>query len=185
MKTSIILLIIIMTIFISDAFAETDKLLEKGRNLYYSSVKKEDDLEEAIKVFQQIKKQAPNQNALSTTYIGSLTMLKGKHAFWPQTKIKFVNEGIEIMEKGYSSDKKNIELLFIFGSSCHYLPGFLGKGDLAEEKLREIIPLLNENSIFEYKKDVMKGALEFLLKELELSQNEKSKLNNLLNKINA
>lgn len=174
-----------LSAFSLQVIANTEQLLEKGRKLYYSAVKKEDDLEDAIKVFQEIKSTAPEQNALSTTYIGSLTMLKGKYAFWPQTKIKFVNEGIDIMNKGYSKDKKNIELLFIFGSSCHYLPGFLGKGDLAEEKLREIIPLLNEKSIFEYKQDVMKGALEFLLKELELTQNEKSKLNNLLKKVNA
>ena len=112
-------------------------------------------------------------------------MLKGKHAFWPQTKIKYVNDGIKVMEQGYSYDKNNIELLFIFGSSCHYLPFFLGKGDLAKEKLNEIIPLLNEKTIFNYDKEMMKGALKFLIEKIELKQNESDKLKNLLKELNA
>jgi len=150
--------------------------MENARKLFYQSVKDEDKLEKAIIEFEEIKKNNPQMNGVTTTYIGSLTMLKGKHAFWPHKKVEYVNEGIKVMDKGIAADPKNIESLFIYGSSCYYLPFFLGKKDLAIEKLRNIIPLLDEKSIIKYDSEILTNALKFILEKIELTPEEKSKV---------
>lgn len=178
------LLIIFISAVVLSA-ADNSSVFVKARNLYYSAIKNEDDLEPAIKLFTEIKSNHKASKGLTETYIGSLVMLKGKYAFWPQQKLKYVEEGIKKMDMGYNLDKKNIESLFIYGSSCYYLPFFLGKGDLAEEKLREIIPLLSESKIKEYEPEVIKGAMEFLLKNIKLSETEEAKVKLMLSKVNV
>jgi hypothetical protein len=142
--------IIFIFVSISTNAESLEKMLEKARKTYYSALENEDDLEPAVKQFEKISSISSDKKPAATTYIGSLTMLKGKYAFWPNDKLKYVNEGIKIMDKGYNLDKKNIESLFIYGSTCYYLPFFLGKKELAIQKLREMIPLLNKGSIKNY-----------------------------------
>ncbi len=82
-------------------------------------------------------------------------MIKGKHAFWPQTKLKHVDTGIEIMNRGLKYDPDNIESLFVYGSTCYYLPFFLGKGGLAKTKLKRIVELMDERAIEMYDNEIL------------------------------
>jgi hypothetical protein len=81
------------------------------------------------------------------------------------------------MDKGLKKDPDNIESLFIYGSTCWYLPKLLGKRDLAMEKLNAIIPLLKDEIFENYEAKIIEDALKFLKDNLELSQKELSKVN--------
>jgi hypothetical protein len=183
--TLLIFALMVITSFSSLELLSNTGKMDKAREKYYLAIEDEDHLQPAIDLFEDIKQNNKNNKAIATIYIGSLNMLKGKYAFWPMKKLEWVDKGLEILDKGYQMDKKNIESLFIYGSTCYYLPFFLGKAELAEEKLREIIPLLDYNNVKNYDKDVIKGAMEFLLENLELTNEEKKTVNGILNKINA
>lgn len=175
-----LILFLLLFLQISISIALANPKLDKARKLYLGAVKDEDKLDESIILFEELKKEIPNIQGKATTYLGSLTMLKGKHAFWPHKKVEFVNEGIKIMDQGLKQDPNNLESLFIYGSSCFYLPFFLGKSDLAESKFKKFIEIINEDEMKKYEPDIMKNALKFLLEKFELTDDEKTKLNNLL-----
>jgi len=160
---------------------QAEQLLEVARLSYYKSTENEKHLEPSIKLFEDIKKRFPNYAGVSQTYIGSLTLLKGKYAFWPQKKLQYVEEGLAQMDEGLKLSPNNIESLFIYGTTCYYLPFFLGKKGLAIEKLNSIIPLLSNSTVKSYDKEIMKNVLAFLLENLELSTVEEQKIKSVKN----
>lgn len=180
MKAAIILLFIMAANLYSSAH---EAHIKDARLLFYQAVEDEDKLQLAIDKFELLKNKSKLHRGVSETYIGSLTMLKGKYAFWPMKKLSYVEEGLEIMDAGIALDPSNIESLFIYGSTCYYLPFFLGKADLAEEKLRKIITLLNDKTAAKYDKEILKNALTFLKDELELSAGETKKIDAILSQI--
>jgi len=173
-------LILFLLLFLQISIAFANPKLDKARKLYLGAVKDEDKLDESILLFEELKTEIPNIQGKATTYLGSLTMLKGKHAFWPHKKVEYVNDGIKIMDQGLKQDPNNLESLFIYGSSCFYLPFFLGKSDLADQKFKKFIEIINEDEMKKYEQDIMNNALKFLIEKFELTEDEKTKLNNLL-----
>ncbi|MBX3045024.1 MAG: hypothetical protein KIT33_09260 [Candidatus Kapabacteria bacterium] len=159
--------------------------MNSARLLFYGAVEDEDKLEQAIKEFEQIIASNPKMEGVATTYIGSLIMLKGKHAFWPHKKVAFVNEGLEVMDKGLKIDPNNIESLFIYGSTCYYLPSFLGKSKLAKEKLRKLVEIIDDDNIVLYDNKIMTNALTFVLEKIEVSDSDKVKINKYLTKLES
>lgn len=155
-------------------------ILDKARQYYFKSIENEIYLSKSIDMFEKLKSQSEEFHGLADTYLGSLTMLKGKYAFWPLKKMEYVDKGLIEMEKGLDKDPQNIESLFIFGSTCYYLPFFLGKKELAVEKLRNIIPLLNAEIFSKYKSEVISDVLTFLKENIELSKKEREKIDTLL-----
>lgn len=172
-----IIIVLLLAVLQSAAVKNPGETLLSGRELYYESVEDEDKIDPSIEKFEKLIKEKPKLEGLSLTYIGSLTMLKAKHEFWPLKKLEYVEEGIIIMDKGIKKDPDNIESLFIYGSTCWYLPKLLGKRDLAIEKLNAIIPLLNDRIFENYEAKIIEDALAFLKENLELSKTELSKVN--------
>ncbi len=157
--------------------------MSDARILYYKSIKEEEYLEKAYSAFENIKKSNPSMKGVATTYMGSLIMLKGKYAFWPNKKLEFVEDGIKIMDEGLASDPENLESLFIYGSTCHYLPFFLGKKSLAKVKLKKFIQVLPKSDISRYDKTILKNAINFILEKIELTNEEKNRANEYLKKL--
>ena len=83
-------------LFSAKLFA-TEAELDKARKVYYKATKDEDYVESAFDHFKKIKSKYDEYDAVSTIYIGSLTMLQGRYAFWPQTKLDYVNKGMKLM----------------------------------------------------------------------------------------
>jgi hypothetical protein len=181
----IFLLILVMAVSYIAALSGETFNMDTARKLYYQAVKDEDKLEQAMVQFEQIKSSSPQLNGITTIYIGSLTMIKGKHAFWPHKKVEYVNDGLKIMDKGIATEPNNLESLFIYGSSCYYLPFFLGKKDLAIEKLKKMIPLLDDENISKYDNEIMTNALKFIAEKIELNTDEKAKVNQYIAKLES
>lgn len=176
------LFLILFLIILSFGKIFSNDLLEAARKDYYKSTKEEKYIEKSIKKFEKLK---TNQNykGVADTYIGSLIMLKGKYAFWPNQKLKYVEDGIKKMDEGLNADPDNIESLFIYGSTCYYLPFFLGKKQLAIDKLKKLVRVINIDSINNYDNKILKNALKFILEKIEISNSEKNKLNKILKKL--
>lgn len=173
---NILLILFTMNVY-SNSFSER---LEKARKFYYEATQNSKKADLAIRYFSEIKKLDANLIPLADTYIGSLTAVKARDELWPWKKYELANEGIEIMENALKSDPNNIEALFIYGSTCYYLPFFFGKSNDAENKLKRIIHLLNDNSLNIYSQDLIKNALIFIKENIKLSPTELKKADDFL-----
>lgn len=155
--------------------------LEKARQEYYRAVENGDLIDIAERHFAKVKKNK-RYEGVSDIYIGSLTAMRAMHVMWPGSKLEYANKGIEIMESGLQKDPDNLESLFIYGSTCYYMPFFLGKGEDAEVALKKILKLYPEQSK-NYNREILENALLFILNEIELSQSEKKKVYSYLGDI--
>jgi hypothetical protein len=176
--------IYIMFLFLSFAVSfggltANDAELEKLRKTYYAALENEEDIDPAIKQFKEIVKSKPFFKSTAEVYIGSLIAVKAKFAFWPGTKLEYANKGIDLMEKGMENSQNNIEALFIYGSTCYYLPFFFGKSDEAETALKRIVNIMDKNSFALYPKELLKNTLAFIEENIELDAKEKNRLKQL------
>jgi hypothetical protein len=160
-KISIFLLMTQLTATPSD-------MLDKARELFYISVEKQDRISEAIELFEKIARDDTNMTGLSQTYIGALTALKAKYSFWPHQKFSHAKKGLNIMEAGITKSPSNIEALFIYGSTCHYLPFLFNKGDEAQKIFMEIADLLPDK-FHNYDSEMILNVVDFLLEKAKLS----------------
>lgn len=177
--------ILIIALFLSLELYSSNvrSMLVEARMLYYKSTDDESKVEPAIKKFTEIARIDKSYTAVAKTYIGSLTAIKAKHAFMPNKKYSFAIDGIKQMEQGISLNPNNIESLFIYGTTCYYLPFFFAKSKDAEISLKKIIQLANINEIKE-DKELVKNALLFINANLKLNAIEADMVKNLLKKYN-
>jgi len=158
--------------------AEAEKLLDTGRNLFYASVEDKSKLDSAFMIFEKYAELYPEFKGRATTYKGVLTALKGKHAFWVYTKYNLVKKGLKIMDEGIEQAPDDIEALFIYGSTCHFMPFLFGRNDEAQDAFNKIIKLLPENIQY-YDPGLMRDVIEFLLEHTELTEEKSAELNQL------
>jgi len=155
--------------------AETDSLLTKARLQYYASLKDKSKLEPAIALFKKIGELEARLQGRAQTYIGSLTAVKAKYAFWPHQKWKWAKSGLRVMDAGLAQSPNDIEALFIHGTTCYYLPKFFGRSDEAQRSLREIVRLLPEQ-VHDYDPQMLGHAIKFLMDKLKLTDAEREHL---------
>lgn len=178
------IIILFALIIITNSLAldsDIDNKLEKARLLYYKSVEDRTKIDEAIELFQELGKEK-DLEAVALTYVGSLTALRAKHAFWPQAKLKFTNHGLKIMDEAINKAPENIEALFIYGSTCFYLPFFFNRNDEAQQSFHKIVHLLPEN-IKKKDEKFTANILTFIIENIELPHKEKNKAQNLLSRL--
>jgi hypothetical protein len=176
--------VMVLTIILSNQIASAkESKFEKAKLLYYNAVDEEENIDQAIKLFEEIMKEKPSMKGVGKTYIGSLTAMKAAHTFWPHNKLDYANEGIDIIEEGVKLEPDNIESLFIQGSTLYNLPFFFGKSDEAEANFKKIIALLNDSLIKDYDKEMLTNAIDFILENAELNDSEKKKANNYKQKL--
>lgn len=158
--------------------AEAEELLEIGRNLFYASVEDKSKLDSAFMIFNQYQDLYPEYEGRAITYIGVLTALKGKHAFWVYTKYNLVNKGLKIMDQGLQKSPDDIEALFVYSSTCYFMPFLFGRKDEAQDAFVRIIDLLPENIQY-YDPKLMSDVIDFLIDHAELSDQQTIELDQM------
>ncbi|MBN1541743.1 hypothetical protein JW992_06320, partial [candidate division KSB1 bacterium] len=166
----------------SQSIQDSDLQIQTGRALFYASVRSEKDLTQAIDLFNSLVKQDSARRGVALTYIGSLTALKAKYTPWPHKKFRYAKQGLAIMEDGLRESADNIEALFIHGSTCHYLPFFFNRGDDAQRSFKRIIELLPAH-YHHYEPELILNMIDFLHKEIQLSESEQKQLTAIKNRI--
>lgn len=155
--------------------------LSLARQLFYKSVENSQTIDEAITLFQQI---AENEQyaGVASTYIGALIALKGKFAFLPTAKYSHVMKGLRLMDNGIEISPDNIEARFIRGMTCFYLPFFFYRKQTAQEDFEVVVRQL-ETTYHQYDTQIVLNIIDFLLKNIELSDSEINVITNIQNKI--
>jgi len=165
--------------------AETEKnnieLLSKARDLFYMSLEDESKVDSAISLYEELG-HTYSLKGKSLTYIGALYAIKGKHAFSPFTKLKWVNKGLEIMDQGLHESPEDIEALFIHGSTCFYLPFFFNRKRDAKENFSTIINLL-PTKYDNYSSELILNMIEFFEINLNLEEKELNLLSQIKKEI--
>jgi tetratricopeptide (TPR) repeat protein len=182
LKNIVIYALIVLIIFSlknSDAQiiynAEAEQLLDVGRNLFYASVEDKSKLDSAFLIFEKYQNLYPEFQGRATTYIGVLTALRGRHAFWIYTKYNLVKEGLKIMDQGIEQSPDDIEALFVYGSTCFFMPFLFGRKDEAQNAFVKIIELLPQN-IQHYDHPLMGNVIDFLIEHTDLTEHQITQL---------
>ena len=163
--------------------AEAENLLDQGRNLFYASIEDESKLDSAFMIFEKYQKLYPEFNGRATTYLGVLTALRGRHAFWLYTKYNLVKKGLKIMDEGIRQSPDDIEALFVYGSTCYFMPFLFGRKDDAQTAFVKIIELLPQN-IQNYDPTIMSNAIDFLIEHTDLTDQKIEQLIQLKESLN-
>ncbi len=151
--------------------ANIDSLLVEGRQNFYQAVNDQEQIAETLSVFETISRNYPERQGLARTYIGATVALKGKHAFLPQKKLRFVREGLQQMENALQQAPEDIEALFIYGMTCYHLPFFFRHQDRALETFSCIVTLLNKQ-YQKYNPKIVLDVIEFIENEIALDEQE-------------
>lgn len=173
-----ILFLIGITADVSADQQDEEKRIVKARELFYSSIEDKNKIKPAIQAFHDLMSQYPQYEGRALTYLGALTALRGKHAFWPHDKLRYTKRGLGMLDQGVTKCPDDVESLFIHGSTCFYLPFFFERSDDAQEKFRQIVNLLPEK-YFEYDYELLQNVVEFILKNAKLDEDEKKRLQDM------
>ena len=155
--------------------APVAEMLRDARRQFYTAIEDKKQIEPAIKRFEQIEQVAPKYAGRTQVYIGALLALRGKHAFFPYTKLKWARRGLAMMDSGLKKSPNDIEALFIHGTTCYHLPFFFRRGDDAQRDFRKIIKLMPQQ-IDAYDPKLIRNVVVFLLENAKLTDKEKTYL---------
>jgi len=161
---------------------EAERLVDNGRDLFYASVEDAAKLDSAFLIFEELQAGYPDYSGRATTYIGALTALKGRHAFWVYSKYRLVKEGLKIMDQGIQQAPDDIEALFIYGSTCHFMPFLFGKNEEAQIAFKQIMRLL-PGQWQAYNRELVVNVIDFLLEHTKLTEEEQLTLQKLKLKV--
>ena len=152
-----------------------DETLKDARKRFYAAVEDKKQIQPAIEMFQRIAQLEPKYAGRTEVYIGALVALKGKHAFFPHTKLKWANRGLAIMDSGLKKNPDDIEALFIHGTTCYHLPFFFRRSEDAQRDFKKIIQLIPQQR-HAYDPKLIKNVVLFLLENAKLTDREKTYL---------
>lgn len=160
------------------------EMLEVARKQFYTAIENEKRIEPTIALFKRIGEVEPKYTGRTQVYIGSLIALRGKHAFFPHTKLKWAQRGLAIMDSGLQKSPNDIEALFIHGTTCYYLPFFFRRGDDAQRDFNEIIKLMPRH-MDTYDPKLITNVVAFLLENAKLTDDKKTYLQTLKNRLQS
>lgn len=174
-KTFFLLIAALFKFVAPVAASEKDSLLIRARAFFYAGLKDKNKIDSAIVMFTRIGRLDTTMQGRMQTYIGSLTAVKAKHAFWPHQKWKWAKSGLRIMDAGLAQCPYDLEALFIHGMTCYYLPKFFGRSDDVQRHLHALVRLLPEH-VHEYDPKIMANVIKFLLDKIKLTEEERWQL---------
>lgn len=116
-------------------------------------------------------------NSVLDAYKAAIVAVKAKHAFWPFTKMTYLNESMELFEKVIADSPDNLEIRFLRFTILHYIPGILGFSDERDEDLVKIVELLSERDFADIPDDLVEGIYNFMIESDRLNEQQQTRLN--------
>lgn len=182
-------LIVILYLFVSFSLSASEEviestsvdnaLLEELRLTYYAGVEDEayiDTLQSILsnKFGEDTSKYLP----IALAYKAGIKALKSKHAFWPFTKMTYLNESMDIFDEALEKDSTNLEIRFMRFSILYYVPGILGYSEEEKNDLRIVYELLLEKDFSKINFEIQEGMAQFLIRSELLTFEQEQKLSN-------
>lgn len=81
-------------------------------------------------------------DATLTAYRGALVTLRAKHALWPPQKLRYMREGLALLDGAVAANPDAAEVRYLRLMSCYYLPGLFGRGGSVREDFAALARLL-------------------------------------------
>lgn len=175
-----LVLVLLFSLWLNGLAADgsVEEMLEVARKQFYASVEDEKQIQPTIELFERIGQTEPKYAGRVQVYIGALVALKGKHAFFPHTKLKWANRGLAIMDSGLKKDPDDIEALFIHGAACYHLPFFFRRADDAQRDFKKIVERM-PLQIHTYDQKLVRNIVIFLLENAKLTRDQQAYLQTL------
>jgi len=178
---SILFFTVLMTTPIYSSALDEQSTWNRGRELYYQGLKDEGALENALNIFNDLV-QRGYREGVALTYQGSLTALKAQYVFWPQKKLSYAKEGLQLMDQGLALSKNDPEALFIHGTTCYYLPFFFNRNDDAHQSFKKIIDILPDH-LENHDPQLTRNMLNFIIENAEINNDERRKTLDMMEKL--
>jgi len=77
-----------------------------------------------------------------TAYQGALVTLRAKHAAWPPAKLRYMREGLGLLDGAVAASPDAAEARYLRLMSCYYLPSFFGRRGSVREDFAALARLL-------------------------------------------
>lgn len=110
----------------------------------------------------------PERAALLTAYEGALVTLRAKHAFWPAQKMRYMREGLALLDGSVAAYPDGAEARYLRLMSCYYLPRFFGRSGSVREDFAALATLLPAVRA-RYPADLYAAIARFVVEKGELS----------------
>jgi hypothetical protein len=81
-------------------------------------------------------------DATLTAYRGALVTLQAKHAAWPPRKLRYMREGLALLDGAVAAAPDAAEARYLRLMSCYYLPSFFGRRGSVREDFAALARLL-------------------------------------------
>ncbi len=173
--TRIIILILVFAGFVSagtDSENIAPDLMEEIRQLYYQGVEDESYIAELAGVIRaEFGADTSSYSPEIIAYLGGVEALKSKHAFWPFSKLGYLNKSMEIFARAVSRAPESLEIRFMRFSVLHFVPDFLGFNEEKREDVKILVRLLAEGEGADYT-ELHRGIVNFMLESGRLNEEE-------------
>jgi hypothetical protein len=121
-----------------------------------------------------------NKLPLLLSYRGITEALKGKYAFWPFSKLSYLNDGLDLMDEAINKDSSNIKTRYMRFTVLNSLPAIVGHSDFADKEAKKLYAQLAESKISDKE---LYDSIASLLVQSERLSTEESKI--LIKKFNV
>jgi len=125
--------------------ADPATALDEVRALYRLAVDDGDRIEEATRAIGVLEDSASSDESmriLASAYRGSLDVVRGKHAFWPHSKIGHVNRGLALLDSAVRTLPQQVEIRYLRLVSTEPLPFLFSRGESIAEDVEALARLL-------------------------------------------
>ncbi len=159
--------------------AETQPI-ECVRRYYLLSAENEAAIAEGMAFLETQRARLPA--ALADAYQAALTIFKARYAFWPHTKMRYVRQGLLVLDSLVAAHPEHMEIRCLRLLSIYYLPFFFGRKEMAQEDMRRLTQQLlkGDASLPDVYRRMM---VEFLLANAPLSESERVQLQTLYHEL--
>ncbi|MEM1268459.1 MAG: hypothetical protein AAF752_11855 [Bacteroidota bacterium] len=162
-RALLVCVVLVGAVLSSNAQAPLDPL-PAIRELYLKSAEEETLVEEGIeRTAALIEQSNPTDPTLEAYHAGFLIM-RAKHTFWPKKKLRYLREGLPILDEIVKVNREHIEARYLRLLSCYYLPNFLGRKWSVREDFKILGELLPKHA-GDYPPRLYADMVSFLLKE--------------------
>jgi len=117
------------------------------REIYLASVRDGRAIARGLSEIERIRTRARPEagsplEATLTAYQGALVTLRAKHAAWPPQKLRYMREGLALLDRTVELNPQHAEARYLRLMSCYYLPGLFGRGGSVREDFAALARLL-------------------------------------------
>lgn len=134
-------------------------LLNAGIFCHQLAMKDEDYIDKGETFFQKALSINPNLN-IARAWYGSLLSIKGKYALMPWDKLKYVEKGLDQMDKAVKADRNDIAVRTVRGKNNLSLPKFFNRIDSAIVDLQYVVNKLESNKELQSKYNLAEKYLD-------------------------